>query len=71
MVISKDPNGVANVRVLDDKNWFLLQTNDDHFDGICLQRCVDGNANMNLVGKDGINMDRLLNEVLLKSHTFN
>jgi len=71
VVVSKDPNGVANVRVLDEQNWYLLQTNDDHFDGVCLQRCVDGRANMDLIGKEGITTDRLLKEVLLQSHTFN
>lgn len=50
VVISKNDNGVANERVLDDDTWYLLQTNDDHFDGICQQRCVDGKANMEKIG---------------------
>jgi hypothetical protein len=49
-VISKDPKGVANVRTLTDDTWYLLQTNDDHFAGVCQQRCQDGNEHIQAVG---------------------
>jgi len=35
MVISKAENGIDNIRQLDEDNWYLLQTNDDHFAGVC------------------------------------
>jgi len=35
IVISKDPDGVANARRIDEEHWYQLQTNDDHFAGVC------------------------------------
>jgi len=35
VVVSKDPYGIANIRQLDDEHWYLVQTNDDHFAGVC------------------------------------
>jgi len=71
VVVSKSEKGIANIRTLDDKTWYLLQTNDDHFAGVCQQRCVDGNAHMQAIGQENISMDTLLNQVLLQSHNFN
>jgi hypothetical protein len=71
IVISKDDFGVANVRTLDADHWYLLQTNDDHFSGVCQQRCLDGIEHIEALGKDGITLDNLLTDVILQSHTFN
>lgn len=71
MVLSKDSHGVANIRTLDEDNWYLVQTNDDHFSGTCLQRCQDANANMQAVGEANISQDTLLYDVMLQSHTIN
>lgn len=49
----------------------MVQTNDDHFSGVCQQRCVDAISHMETIGKDSITLDRLLKEVILQSHTFN
>mmetsp|Transcript_20929 Transcript_20929/g.19997 ORF Transcript_20929/g.19997 Transcript_20929/m.19997 type:complete len:106 (-) Transcript_20929:278-595(-) len=35
VVISKDTDGVANTARLDDDHWYIVQTNDDHFAGVC------------------------------------
>jgi len=50
MVLTKDADGVANIRTLDDDHWYLVQTNDDTFDGICLERCQDGVKHIEAVG---------------------
>lgn len=71
IVLSKDEYGVADLKQLDADNWYLVQTNDDHFSGICQQRCVDGKEHMEAIGKDKINLDNLLTDVILQSHTFN
>jgi len=65
IVISKGEEGIENLRQLDENNWYLVQTNDDHFSGVCQQRCVDAIAHMEALGKEGINQDVLLKEVML------
>ena len=37
-VISRNPNSIANLRTLEE-NWFVIQTNEDIFDGQCTARC--------------------------------
>ena len=37
-VISRDPTSIANLRTLDD-NWYVIQTNEDIFEGKCTARC--------------------------------
>jgi len=34
-IISKAEKGADDIKVLDDEHWYLVQTNDDHFKGIC------------------------------------
>ena len=38
-VITRDRFSVANVNALSDEKWFVLQTNDDHYTGVCTSRC--------------------------------
>lgn len=35
VVISKAELGADNIRYLDENNWYIVQTNDDHFAGVC------------------------------------
>jgi hypothetical protein len=35
VIITKNPDGVANTRWLDDDHWYLVQTNDDTYAGVC------------------------------------
>jgi len=35
IVISKGEDGIVNLRQLDENNWYLIQTNDDHFSDVC------------------------------------
>jgi len=38
-VISRDRFGTAHVEMLSEENWYVAQTNDDHFTGVCQGRC--------------------------------
>jgi len=69
MVMSRWMDSVANIRTLAD-NWYVFQTNDDHFDGVCQERCQDGIAHLEALGQANLTPETLLNEVMLKSHTF-
>jgi hypothetical protein len=70
-VISKGFQGADNIRVLDEDNWYLVQTNDDHFNGVCQTRCQDAIEHMELIGKDNISYENLLTDVILQPHTLN
>jgi len=71
-VISKSKfAGADNIRTLSDDTWYLLQTNDDHFAGACAQRCQDGNAHIQAIGKDNISYDTLFHDVILQPHNLN
>ena len=39
MVMSRNADGIANIHNLDENTWYVLQTNDDHFAGVCNERC--------------------------------
>lgn len=65
VVISRDKSGPANIRTLSDDTWFLVQTNDDHFAGVCQERCQVANANMNKLTPETINAEVLFNDVML------
>jgi len=73
VVVSKDGEGIANIRYVNSSspNWYLVQTNDDHFAGVCQQRCQDGIAHMDAIGAENINFDNLLSQVMVIEHTMN
>jgi len=70
-VIARDRDGPANVQNLSEDNWFIVQTNDDSFRGICQERCTAGNANMNKIGREGMSEARLMEEVVLVGPNLN
>ena len=49
-VITRDRFSVANLDVLSDDKWFLLQTNDDHWTGVCTARCSVANQRIKDIG---------------------
>ena len=71
LVMSKGLKGSDNIRYLDEDNWYLVQTNDDHFAGVCLERCQDANTHMQAIGEENITIENLLEDVMLQSHTIN
>ena len=50
-------------------NWYLLQTNQDHFKGICPERCTAGRRMMDNLTQDDFNVftgeDDVLDEIPL------
>ena len=63
-VITRDPEGLVNVRTLSESQWFLVQTNQDHFKGDCRKRCWWARYNFLRIGQASINPERLYNEVI-------
>jgi len=70
-VISRDRDGPANIDLLSDDTWFIAQTNDDKFAGVCQTRCQAAHDNINKIGRDAISEERLMDEVILVGPTLN
>lgn len=70
-VISRDKFGAAHIEMLSHANWYVAQTNDDHFDGVCQNRCQVANANLQKVGTEGMNPDSLRYDVMFQNATLN
>jgi len=70
-VISRARDGPANVDLLSEDRWYIAQTNDDHFSGICQERCQAANAHLKEIGKDSISADRLMQEVVFVGPNLN
>lgn len=49
-IITRDRNHVAHVEQLSQDKWFLVQTNDDHWTGICTARCEAANNRIAAIG---------------------
>jgi N-acylethanolamine-hydrolysing acid amidase len=54
-IISRDRYGVAHIDMLSDENWYVAQTNDDHWTGVCTIRCQYVRDTMNSIGAANIN----------------
>jgi hypothetical protein len=53
-VISRDRYGVAHIDMLSENNWFVSQTNDDHWTGVCTIRCSYVRETMASIGQANI-----------------
>jgi hypothetical protein len=51
VVISRDRMGAAHVERISEENWYVVQTNDDHFKGVCRERCTAARANFEKLGR--------------------
>ena len=69
-VITKDRTTVAHVDQLSENRWYLLQTNDDHFKGVCTVRCEAANARIKKIGRN-ITPAQLKDDVLLQYPNLN
>lgn len=38
-IVTRDRNEIVNINTLSNDTWYLVQTNEDIFKGICTQRC--------------------------------
>jgi N-acylethanolamine-hydrolysing acid amidase len=53
-VITKDRMGPVNIDLLSPDNWYIAQTNDDHWTGVCTIRCQYVRDSMDAIGRDKI-----------------
>jgi N-acylethanolamine-hydrolysing acid amidase len=64
VVITRDRFGPANIRSLSDEQWYLVQTNFDHFDGDYRIRYTSARDRLEAIGSANITPERAYNEVL-------
>ncbi|CDW76110.1 UNKNOWN [Stylonychia lemnae] len=62
-IITRDRFSVANVRQISDQNWYLYQTNQDHYNGDCPIRCQHAKAAFEKVGRNAT-IDAIYQNVL-------
>jgi hypothetical protein len=60
-VITRSQFGLAHIEELSSSRWYVAQTNDDHFKGICQPRCQGANEHLTAIGQANISADTLLN----------
>mmetsp|Transcript_11 Transcript_11/g.21 ORF Transcript_11/g.21 Transcript_11/m.21 type:complete len:187 (-) Transcript_11:377-937(-) len=67
VVISRDRFGSANLNQLDSSSgkWFVVQTNNDHWDSGCYDRCKAATENLEKLGQLEVDSETLRSEVLL------
>lgn len=53
-IITRDRFGAAHIDLLTKDNWYVSQTNDDHWTGVCTLRCQYVRDSMNAIGRDNI-----------------
>ena len=72
VVISRNRVGAAHEEHLNATQWYLVQTNNDHWmpDG-CYNRCASAHSNMDALGQDQLSQDNLRAEVLLQFPNLN
>lgn len=58
-IITRDRFGAAHIDLLTKDNWYVAQTNDDHWTGICTLRCQYVRDSMNAIGRDNIKPEDL------------
>lgn len=63
-VITKDRTGPAHIDQLSEENWYVSQTNDDHWKGICNIRCSYVKDSLDAIGRDNITPEQLRNILL-------
>lgn len=60
-IISRDRYGVAHVDMISDQRWFVSQTNDDHWTGVCTIRCSYVRETMASIGQANITGEAMVN----------
>eukprot|EP00351_Strombidinopsis_sp_SopsisLIS2011_P006108 CAMPEP_0116874684 /NCGR_PEP_ID=MMETSP0463-20121206/6221_1 /TAXON_ID=181622 /ORGANISM="Strombidinopsis sp, Strain SopsisLIS2011" /LENGTH=135 /DNA_ID=CAMNT_0004518725 /DNA_START=683 /DNA_END=1090 /DNA_ORIENTATION=- len=71
VVMARDNLGISHVTSLSKDNWYLVQTNSDHWKIGCNHRCKAATANIEALGHDNISIDTLENDVLLQAPNLN
>ena len=63
-IITRDRLGPAHIDSLSKDNWYVSQTNDDHWTGICTIRCSYVKDSLNQIGRENITAEKLRNILL-------
>eukprot|EP00347_Sterkiella_histriomuscorum_P010753 403375054 len=63
-IISRERTSTLNIEKLNDTNWYLAQTNQDHFAGICPIRCQKARERIDLIGNKTVSPQNLLEKVM-------
>lgn len=72
VVVSRSRYGIAHEEHLNATQWFLVQTNNDHWTpGGCYNRCESATTNLELLGQDALTQDSLRDSVLLQFPNLN
>jgi len=64
-IISKSASGPDHIEFLDENKWYIVQTNDDHWKGICNIRCSYVKDSLEYIGHDDFVSEDLF-EILKK-----
>lgn len=70
-VITRGRYSVENIDYLSNDDWYLVQTNQDHFEGTCLSRCQKAQETLNEIGPDNINEELFRERIMLQYPTLN
>ena len=66
-IITRSQEAVLNERYISEDDWFLIQTNEDHFEDICNQRCKESKAKLEELRDEGrLTATSFRNEVMLE-----
>ena len=63
-MITRNHYGPIDTSLLTSQKWYLLQTNQDHFDGICPERCTEGRKLLDTLGQANFNVTSAFTSVL-------
>ncbi len=63
-VISRNRTHTINTTYVSDENWYLVQTNDDHYLGECKSRCQSARKNLDVITRQKIDPDTTYTNVL-------
>jgi len=58
-IITRDRMGPAHIEMLSKSNWYVVQTNDDHWTGVCTIRCSYAKETLDNIGRDNVTPDNL------------
>lgn len=73
VIISRNREGPAHEDHLNitQGKWYLVQTNSDHWNQGCFNRCDAAHTKLDKLGQDSLNIDVLRDDVLFKFPNFN
>lgn len=70
-MISRNRDGPANVTQISEEHWYVVQTNDDHFAGVCRERCTAARANFEKLGRDNLSVQKAFEQILMVEPNLN